>query len=103
MSKDEMKKYRYRGYDYLDKCPWCEGELENGVIQGIRGLRWITNKGYELTKITIFGGKYFGSQVAQKCNNCKKTLLLGKKRRFINFIEEESPSERAKYNSKNDD
>jgi len=99
MSKESKRTWRYRGYDYLDACPWCGGEMENGSTHSPRGSYWIPNGG------TIFNSmfkrdRYLHVQVGQRCTSCDKTILLGKKRSFMNFMEEEPPSVKAKYDNK---
>ncbi len=100
MPEESKKNWRYRGYDYLDQCPWCDGALENGWTRSPRGSFWIPNGG-TIVKSLFNRKKYLNIQVAQHCSSYNKTLLLGTKRSFMNFMEEEPPAIRAKFERKN--
>ena len=62
-------------------CPYCETEMEQGFIQGIRGVIWSKYKKRlfliaEDDDIDIATGFWFGSYAAAcHCRKCKKIII----------------------------
>ena len=63
------------------KCPYCETEMEQGFIQGARGVIWSKIKKRlflvaEDDDIDITSGFLFGSHAtACLCRKCKKIII----------------------------
>ena len=62
-------------------CPYCESEMEQGFIQGARGVIWSKHK-KRLSllavddDIDVTSGFWFGGHAdAYLCRNCKKILI----------------------------
>lgn len=62
----------------LEKCPWCDGKLRDGVIRGDRwGMDWFDGPLSLFQRIFVGTGQYIGNRFsAQKCDSCDKYLLV---------------------------
>jgi len=66
--------------DLLEKCPWCQGELEAGRIQSDNhSIRWFSMTDSAFKRFWGFTGKNIGRKhFGQRCLECKKYLLVKK-------------------------
>ena len=68
--------------DLLEKCPWYEGILEDGILQGDRfGMTWFEMGTSSFKRIWTFSGEKIGYVfTAQRCRSCEKLLLVKKEK-----------------------
>lgn len=64
--------------ELLESCPWCQGSLESGIVEGDRwGLRWYEADTSTMKRLWVFTGESLGHAfTAERFRNCEKVILI---------------------------